>query len=209
MEDRVYAVLMASGFSRRFGRANKLIVPFDGKPLARYTLELVLDRGFFFSSIFLVTAYDEVAVLGEDLSGITVIRNRANEKGQRESIRLGVEVSSLAEASLVSRAPKSGGEAYYLFFPCDQPFLDPPTVKRILEARRPGCIVEPCCRGEPGSPSLFSAFFKTELLSLGEGEHPRDIKKRNPAALISVELPDPLPLTDVDDSFSWRKDLSP
>lgn len=198
MDDRAYAVLMASGFSRRFGRANKLIVPFDGKPLARYTLELVSGMGGFFSKIFLVTPYDEVAFLAEDLPSVTVIRNRANEKGQRESVRLGVEAASLAGSSLAAGAPVLKGEVYYYFFPCDQPFLDPPTVKRVWEARRPGSIVQPCYRGDPGNPSLFSASFETELLSLGEGEHPRDIKKRHPASLITVEIPDPLPLTDVD-----------
>jgi CTP:molybdopterin cytidylyltransferase MocA len=38
--DKINAILMASGFSRRFGSANKLLATFRGKPLARHTLEL-------------------------------------------------------------------------------------------------------------------------------------------------------------------------
>ena len=43
MEDSLFAILMASGFSRRFGDENKLLVPFRDKPLARHTLDLVLS----------------------------------------------------------------------------------------------------------------------------------------------------------------------
>jgi len=181
------AILLASGFSKRFGVQNKLLVSFDGKPLARYTLELV--QGIDFSGgIFFITASDEVASLAQDLPDIKVIKNNDPGKGQRESVRLGVEA---ADAE------------YYMFFVCDQPFLDTATVKRILEERRPGCIVEPSYRGRPGNPCLFSGSFRKELLSLGEGETPRLIKERHPEAIRVAELSDPLVLEDIDN----REDL--
>jgi molybdenum cofactor cytidylyltransferase len=186
----INAILMASGFSRRFGTGNKLLAPFRGKPLARYTLELVcnfLKAGknstSAFDRIFFVAADDEVAALAENFP-VTVIRNFASEKGQRESVRLGVA---------------AGGADYFMFFPCDQPLLDGETVKRIIGARRKGFIVQPCFNGVPGNPSLFSGVFRDELLALGDGEHPRDIKKRHPDALITVEAATYLSLIDIDD----------
>jgi len=185
------AILMASGFSARFGGRNKLLVPFRGKALVRYTLELAAAIGFS-GGIYFVTALDEVAALAENLPGITVIKNTAPEKDQRESVRLGVEAAG----------PDA---AYYLFFPCDMPFLDADTVQRILDKREKGRIVEPRCRGRPGNPCLFSACFREELLSLGEGEAPRHIKARHPEALKVADVDNPWILLDIDDEETMKQ----
>ena len=184
------AILMASGFSERFGRQNKLLVDFRGKPLARYALELA--AGIKFSGgIFFVASSPDVADLASGMSSVRVIKNTAPEKGLRESVRLGVEAA--------------GNEPdHYLFFPCDQPFLDADTVRRVLDAGAPGCIVEPRYGGRPGNPCLFSAAFREELLSLNEGETPRLIKTRYPQALRGVEISNPLALEDIDDEETLK-----
>ena len=202
----VAAILMASGFSERFGGRNKLLVPFRGKPLVRYTLELACSFNGLFSEptndsfenapgfpggIFFVAASNEVIALASDLPMVRSIKNLSPEKGLRESVRLGVEAAANA--------------AYYLFFPCDMPFLDEDTVRCILEARRPGCIVEPRFRERPVNPCLFSAHFRENLLSLKEGETPRKIKASNPEAIRIVDIPKPLPVTDIDDEEKFRK----
>ena len=187
--DSVAAILMASGFSKRFGEKNKLLVPFCGKALARYTLELVAGMDFS-GGVFFVAASDEVVALSADIASVTVIKNSGAEKGQRESVRLGV---------------RACGADYFLFFPCDQPFLDRESVRLILETRTPGCIIEPRYMGRPGNPCLFSAHFRKELLSLGEGEKPRLIKSRHPEALRGVELSNPLALKDIDDEEDLKK----
>ena len=189
MQGSVAAILLASGFSKRFGGQNKLLLPFRGKPLARYTLELATEIGFS-GGVFFITASDEVAALANDLPGVKLIKNSAPDKGRRESVRLGVEA---ADAD------------YYLFFVCDQPFLDGDTVRRILEERQPGCITEPRFNGKPGNPCLFSRSFRDELLSLGEGETPRLIKERHPEAIRAVELTNPLALEDVDDAENLER----
>ena len=191
LSDKVAAILMASGFSRRFGNRNKLLFPFAGKPLARYTLDLA--AGMIFSGgIFFVTASGDVAALAADLPAVQVVMNSASEKGLRESVRLGVEAAGK-------------DTAYYLFLPCDMPFLDAATVQRILDERRQGCIVEPRYSGRPGNPCLFSAVFREELLSLGEGETPKLIKKRHPEAVRAVNITDPLVLEDIDNADTLER----
>ncbi|MDR2484280.1 MAG: nucleotidyltransferase family protein [Treponema sp.] len=179
--DAVDAVLMASGFSKRFGNADKLLIPFQGRPLARHTLELACGLSCF-HRIFFIAATDAVSALARDMP-VRILKNERPERGQRESIRLGALASSAD---------------YYLFFPCDQPGLDRDTVLRLLEARKPGCIVQPAFQGVPGSPALFSNAFRDELLSLAPGEHGRDIKRRHPKSLITVELKRRGPLLDID-----------
>jgi molybdenum cofactor cytidylyltransferase len=194
---RVYAILMASGFSKRFGEANKLLAPFRGKPLARHTLDLVCGLGCF-AGIFFVAAEEPVLALAGGLP-LRAVRNEHPERGQRESIRLGLEAA--LGCGLSGGADPAAD--YYFFFPCDQPLLDAATVRRILAARRPGGIAAPCYRGEPGSPVLFSAAFRDELLALGEGERGRDLIRRRPECLVKVETAGPpfsrSPLTDIDD----------
>lgn len=190
----VAAILMASGFSKRFGERNKLLVPFHGKALARYVLELAAGIGFS-GGIFFVAASCEVAALAADLDNITVIKNTAPEKGMSESIRLGVEAAINA----------SSGAEHFLFFPCDQPFLDAETVQRILNERKAGFIVEPSYKGRPGNPCLFSASFREELLTLKEGETPRLIKIKYEEAIRRVEVSNPLVLEDIDDEESLKR----
>ena len=190
-KDTAAAILLASGFSKRFGERNKLLVPFRGKALARHTLELAAAMDFP-GGIFFVTASDDVAALASDISKIKVVKNTAPEKGRRESVRLGVEAAG-------------ADTVFYFFFTCDQPFLDTATVQSIMDARRHGSIVEPRYRGRPGNPCLFSSAFREELLSLGDGETPRIIKARHPEAIIGVEVSNAFVLEDVDDEQALER----
>jgi molybdenum cofactor cytidylyltransferase len=187
MDNRIFAILLASGFSKRYGTENKLLVPFQGKPLAHHTLDLVCSTHFF-CKIFFIYADEQVAALAAGLP-VTAIHNTAPEKGQRESVRLGVHAAS--QNGTVSD--------YYMFFPCDQPLLDIETIGLIIKNKKPGCIVEPCFQGKPGSPCLFSAVFKDELLNLNEGEYPRIIKARHPESLVRVTVENPQALVDIDE----------
>lgn len=186
----VAAILLASGTSERFGSQNKLLTPFRGKPLARYTLELASGMDFR-GGIFFVTSSCDVSALAADLRSVKLLKNPSPEKGLCETVRLGVEACPDAD--------------YFIFFPCDEPFLDAVTVQRILDEREPGFIVEPRCRGMPGNPCLFSALFREELLSLADGETPRLIKARHPQELRVVEVTNPVILKDMDDRESFER----
>ena len=194
MSQKCSAILLASGFSKRFGAQNKLLFPFNGKPLARYTLELTaVDlAASFLGGIFFVTACDKVSALAKDLGNVNIIKNTAPEKESRESVRLGVEASASAD--------------YYFIFPCDQPFLNADTVRRMLDARRSGCIVEACYKDPVGnlvsqSPSLFCASFREELLSVKAGEKPSVVKVRHRDSVVRVEADESV-LRDIDEEQS-------
>lgn len=179
--ETVDAILMASGFSRRFGTVNKLAQPFCGKPLLQHTLALVCGMPVF-SAVHLVYAQPEIKSLAKGYP-VQYIYNQNPGRGQCESIRLGV---------------LSSGADYYLFLPCDQPLLNSQTLQSILNLRRHGCIVHPAHDGHPGSPVLFSSSFRQQLLTLPDGEGGRLILRQNPGALIAAGMPSPLPLADID-----------
>lgn len=181
VKNEVCAVLMGSGFSRRFGAEDKLLYPFQGKPLASYTIELACGMPEF-SDVILATRSDEIAALASG-TRVRVIRNGAPERGMGESIRLGVMASS-AE--------------YFCFFPCDQPLMEAYVVRALLERVAPNVIVEPVSGGLPRSPSVFSGTFRDELTSIPDGEGGTFVKRRNRDAIVSVNFGDERIFADVD-----------
>ena len=187
MDTSVDIILLASGFSARFGPENKLLRPFHGKSLVGYALDLACSLRLGGEVLF-VHAVTEV---GSEAGGRPVrkIFNAHPEHGLRESVRLGVETSSAS---------------YYLFIPCDQPFLDRATIETIVSRRLPGRIVSPRCRGKPGNPTLFSAFFRQELLSLADGESPRLLKRRHADRVDWVEFENPRPFRDIDTTEDFQ-----
>ncbi|MDR1205847.1 MAG: nucleotidyltransferase family protein [Peptococcaceae bacterium] len=180
MLETIDAILMASGFSRRFGNSDKLLQPVGGKPLALRALELVC--GLPFKTVHFVAAGADVLRLGEGFP-VRTRHNTSPERGQCESVRLGV-LASNAE--------------HYMFFVCDQPFLDAETVLSICGKAAPGKIVFPVYGGKPGSPNLFSKAFREELLALKDGENARTVKSRHPGALIRVPAASGRALADID-----------
>ena len=177
----VDAILMASGFSRRFGGGDKLLHPFKGRPLASHALELACGMAEFERVIF-VAASDEVARLAAGTRAV-VVRNVSPDRGMRESVRLGVGESRAR---------------YYCLFPCDQPLLDADTVRVILARARPGAIVEPVAGGTRRSPSLFASEFRGDLLTIPPGGNGRLIKERNRDAIVPVAFGDVKIFSDID-----------
>ena len=175
------AILMASGFSRRFGAHDKLLQDFLGKPLTCHTLELVCGMPEF-SDVIFVAASPEVAKLASGTRA-RVIRNGAPERGMCESIRLGVAASSAV---------------FYCLFQCDQPLLEASALRKLLGAARPGAIVEPEADGSGRSPSIFSDAFREELLSLRDRERGAIIKERHRNAVVSVAFDDAAIIADID-----------
>lgn len=188
MLKRVDAILMASGYSRRFLAGDKLLHPFRGQPLAAHTLRLVTAMEAF-HRVLLICADDAVAQLASTFA-VEVIRNAHPERGQRESIRLGVGAS------------EADG---YLFFPCDQPLLDAATVQRVLQAGAAGGITIPMWQGTPGAPVLFSSVFREDLLHLQPGESGKTVQARHPGAVRMVPIENPQALIDVDTQEDLRR----
>lgn len=190
------AILLASGFSKRFGDGNKLLEPFHGKPLARRTLECVTgiytDGTPYFERVFFVSAVSEVASLAGDMPDVTSIHNEHPERGLSESIRLGAAASCAA---------------YMMFFPCDQGLLDEKTVRFIADRRLPGRIIRPeyidgrsGMKSEPvpASPVIFAESFRSALCSVQPGGSGRDIISRYYDDVIRVLVPYAAALRDFD-----------
>lgn len=181
MIKNVDAILLASGFSHRFGTENKLTYPFLNIPLAEHTLKLVCSLNYY-NHIYIITAQQEVANLAKKYP-VTIIYNTSPHLGQRQSIQLGVSQSTAS---------------YYHFFPCDQPLLTTQIIQNILNVRLPNKIVQPLVNNTPKSPVLFSNFYKKDFLNLTNNQTGRTIIKKYQKNVITVPFNTSLFFQDID-----------
>ena len=147
---RISAILLAAGNSRRF-QGNKLLTPFQGKPLYRHTVDKVLSLPL--QQILLVTQYEEM-VTALSATPVKPIWNPHPEEGISGSIRLGLEHCS----------PCDG----FLFFVCDQPMLSLATLHGMLSVfqEHPHCMIPATSQGQWGNPVLFPSSYAEELSTL-------------------------------------------
>jgi molybdenum cofactor cytidylyltransferase len=82
---KIAAILMAAGNSRRFGDANKLLAPFQGKPLITHAANIL--RTLSLDHLIAVVADDDVAAMVHEFE---ITRADAARNNMAQNIALGV-----------------------------------------------------------------------------------------------------------------------
>ena len=127
---RIAAVLMASGFGRRYG-GNKLLDDFRGKPLYRHALDHIIEA-LGKESVIVVSQYEPIlAKAGRE--GILAVKNDQAAEGISASIRLGTHKALEQKKDAV------------MFFAADMPYLPGTEIRmfagQFLSSRKPyGCM---------------------------------------------------------------------
>jgi molybdenum cofactor cytidylyltransferase len=179
----IVGIVLAAGLSRRMGRA-KLLLPLDGKPLVRWSVEGLAPHVDF---VIVVTPPDDDA-LRQALAGLDVrfVVNPNPEAGQGTSIAAG------------ACALPAGTEAVVITLG-DQPRLPAGLVPALLEAfrREATPIAAPVYRGTQGTPVVFASSVFGELRALDGDAGARALVRRDPARVAHVTLDSAMP-PDVD-----------
>jgi molybdenum cofactor cytidylyltransferase len=172
----VDAVVLAAGRASRMGHPKHLLPVGGASMLERVVgaLRLSLVR-----EVVVVLRPDDRP--GADIVarlGVRIATVEGPERGREASVRAGLEL--LGE--------KQDG---VLFALADQPFLEPCDFDRLIDrfARGEAGIVHATYGGERGSPVLFGAAYRPELLALGAGEGGRVVVRRHPEDVVGVALP--------------------
>lgn len=176
---RIDGIILAAGLSSRMG-CNKLLLPYKGKALLQYTLDIAADLPLA-RRILVTTAATAAGVCIP--TGMQVLYNTRPEEGQSSSLRLG-----LAQAD---------GDGY-LFFTADQPLLDKTVVERISAAAGPEHIVVPRCRGRLGNPVFFPALCRSALNALRGDTGGRVVREIFAARCVYIDIANEAALLDVD-----------
>ncbi len=177
-------VVMASGFSRRFG-SNKLLTPFRGRPLLEHTLDaLPLPL---FDRVVVVTRWPGVEALCAQ-KGLPCLTH--DLPCLSDTIRLGLS--------------RMEGMEGCLFAVGDQPLCSQESLSRLIAAfeacpQRPARL---CWQGRPGNPVIFpSALFPALRALTGE----RGGGSVLPSQVTLVEVAHPSELADGDTSAALAR----
>jgi len=189
MTANIRGILLAAGYSRRFG-SNKLLHSLPaGSPNAGVSIALASAR-------HLVEALpDPVAVvrpraqkLGLLLrdAGCTTVVCRNAAEGMGLSLAAGVRAAEEAHGWVIALA--------------DMPELRPDTIRLIAKALHEGAaIAAPSYRGERGHPVGFARRFLEDLLALRGDAGARDILRAHPDWITLLDVDDPGVLRDIDE----------
>ena len=159
---------------------NKLLLEYRGVTFIENTLKKVLNENFY--ELAIITCDKEVKKkcqnyikkLEKDKKNIYLVDNKKSEKGQSESIKMGLKTLGKCDG--------------YMFFSCDQPFLTSDTIKKILKNFNPERIAIPEYDGKRSLPVIFGKNFKNELLKLEGDTGGKTVISSHPDKIITVEI---------------------
>lgn len=185
----IAAVVLAAGFSNRMG-AEKLLLPFRGKPMIQWTLDRIDQLPF--DRQLLVCQSKEVAnsVPSDQWE---LVWNRKAYLGQSASVHAAVRHTGTSVTG-------------WLFFPGDQPLLERAGIVALIQTiqANPSCIVRPVYGAQPGAPVYFPVDLMNELMSITGDTGGRIILQAHEDRVIDVALPEHMGI-DIDTPESLRR----
>ena len=152
---RVAAIILAAGASRRMGARNKLLAPVDGRPMVATTARNALASRA--APVIVVTGHD-AAEIGGALGGLDVrlVHAPDHERGMAHSLRAGI----MALPVRVTGA---------LIMLGDMPLVCPEVLDQLIASFAPDqsrSICIPVHNGARGNPLLWGRAHFAELAAL-------------------------------------------
>lgn len=181
-------ILLAAGFSRRFGTANKLLhnLP-DGRAIAIAAAEHLITA--LPVSVAVVRADNTILSDALKALGFHVVHCDANASLMADSLVMAVQY-----ASTLSLTTKG-----YVIALADMPYIAPTTIQAVAnQLSHVGGIVIPTFEGKRGHPVGFSANYHDDLLRLSGDEGAKSIVKTHADAVTLLACEDAGILADID-----------
>lgn len=181
-------ILLAAGFSRRFGASNKLLQPImDGRPIALASAQNLIQA--MPTSIAIVRPENTVLATMLQQAGFTVFACKESEQEMAASLAAAIRFSADFEAA----------NHGFVIALADMPYIQPATIRLVANSLNSSqSIVIPTYHGQRGHPVAFAAQHRSELEALQGDEGARSIVKRYANAVHLLPCEDAGILTDID-----------
>lgn len=191
---RISAIILASGFSRRMGQ-DKLLLEYKGKTLIENIVEKIEKIGFYEKRIVVPREKKELLekmMKDNRYETIEIVINENPEEGQSSSIKMGIGNLKNQSRNLMQEIEG------YMFFPSDQPFLKIESILLIMKKYLLNNeITLPQIETDEFSPVIFPQKYKTQLLKiLGDKGGKSVIKKED--LIIPVKFENREEFLDID-----------
>ncbi len=193
---KIPGVVLAAGEARRFQtvskcqkRANKLLLPFRGKPVIYHTLKEMLNSQL--EPVLLVVGYEHEKVTDalrelKHHPKLHIVLNEQWASGRASSVRAAIQ-----------KLPEDAIGA--LFLPGDMPLMKRHLIdlvaKRFRETQR---LCFPLFKGEKGHPVAFPKALLSELAELTGDTSGLELIKKNWAEAVKLPLDDEAAQFDLD-----------
>ncbi|RUR31287.1 nucleotidyltransferase family protein [Vreelandella nanhaiensis] len=186
--NRVVALLMAAGYSRRFGLDDKRCALLPGGQTLLSTSVANAQRAFTYLRV-VVREEDKSALLGLS-NDLTLVRVRQAHLG------LG---ASLSEAvGTLSRDPSLDDIDALAILLGDMPYLESETLRALQRLASRDAIVRPCFEGRQGHPVIFGRAMWPALERLSGGDGAKGVIKQYASRLRECPVADAGILRDID-----------
>lgn len=195
----IQAILLAAGLSRRMGKDNKLLLPYQDHTLLGEALTQLSQTNI--NGITLVTGHEqeevEKAVQGFDLS---ICFNPNYKEGQSSSIQVGVK----------NLAPTVDG---FLICLGDMPKISTAHYQKLMDDFRnlllenEAGILRPFRKGQPGHPVCFAAKYQSAILEAEDKDGCRQVILENLSDLVKWETEETVYFFDVDTREHYEREL--
>ena len=185
-------VLLAAGFSRRFGSADKLLqyLP-DGRPIALASAEHLIQA--IPDSIAVLRTGNKILATALLNAGLKVVFCNDNEQEMADSLTAAIRFS----AKFFSNVELENDG--FIIALGDMPYIKPETIRAVASKVAEGSsIVIPTFENQHGHPVGFSVRFRHELECLQGDEGARSIIKRYPEDVDLLPTNDTGILADID-----------
>lgn len=191
---RYAAIVLAAGFSRRFG-GDKRLACIDGEPMLLATLrnlQLALAGNCRADLQVVLRARD--AVVGSMLMGLVREQPGCLARAPVWPVGMGVSIAAGLDA-LLERGCRPDAVAVCL---ADMPFVRPETLRYLLLAATAETICLPVYGGRRGHPVVFGKAFFAELSKLRGRRGAEKILRAHPQAVRELVVEDPGVSLDID-----------
>lgn len=183
----IIGILLAGGFSRRFGPQNKLLQPLpNGQSVAMNAAQALISA--LPNSVAVIRATESALADALTALGFKVVTCEEQHQQMSDSLKLGIESAQAAFPALT-------GMVIAL---ADMPFIHTETIQQVAQRLAHALIVQPEYQGQPGHPVGFKCELIPQLMLVEGDQGARAVMRAHHADVLRFECHDAGILRDID-----------